>query len=102
MHDVRWTTDLAVSGIIDWNQVNGHIEARVSVAQDDGLTGALDLHWDQNAATSVAIITGSPGRRDSSGISDSTLNTRSRRAVEGRDTPLQCGSGSARRYDSHT
>ena len=61
LHDVRWTNDLAVSGIIDWNQVDGHINAHVTVAQDDGLVGNLDLQWDQSAASPFTIITGSLG-----------------------------------------
>ena len=54
---LRWTQDLAVSGTIAWNQLDGHIQADITLAAP-GHTGTLTLDWDDRATSALARIAG--------------------------------------------
>lgn len=54
---LRWTEDLAVTGVLDWNQLDGHIVAHVTLAAT-GHTGTLAIAWNDREANAQASITG--------------------------------------------
>ena len=54
---LRWATDLAVSGEVDWNQESGRIEAQVALSAP-GHAGALQIVWQDREAHAVAHLSG--------------------------------------------
>jgi hypothetical protein len=59
---VRWTEDLAVSGIIDKSTAqSGAVRARLHLAAADALTGDLTVEWFEGIAASSAAIRGTMG-----------------------------------------
>lgn len=54
---LRWTTDLAISGTIAWNQLDGRIQADVKLAAH-GHAGWLSIDWDDREPNAVAHIAG--------------------------------------------
>ena len=57
LEQLRWTQDLAVSGTIEWNQLDGHIRADVTL-NTPGHTGALTIAWQDRQQDSQAHIAG--------------------------------------------
>jgi pimeloyl-ACP methyl ester carboxylesterase len=55
---VRWTTDLAVSGSMLWNQISGVIRAELQFKADDGTTGTLSAVWNDQQSQLSAQLTG--------------------------------------------
>ncbi len=54
---LRWTDDLAVSGVIDWNQLDGRVEATVSLdAAFHG--GTLTLVWNDRQTDATVHLSG--------------------------------------------
>jgi pimeloyl-ACP methyl ester carboxylesterase len=58
LNAVRWTTDLAVSGSMVWNQVSGVIRAELQFTADDGTIGALSGVWNDQKSQLPAQLTG--------------------------------------------
>ncbi len=54
---LRWTQDLAVTGTVDWDQLDGRIRGDVSF-EAPGHTGALMLRWDDRATDAVVHVMG--------------------------------------------
>ena len=54
---LQWTEDLAVTGTIAWNQVDGHVRADVALVAP-GHAGSLTIDWDDRARDAVAHIAG--------------------------------------------
>ena len=54
----RWTTDLAVSGSMLWNQISGVIRAELQFKADDGTTGTLSAVWNDQQSQLSAQLTG--------------------------------------------
>ncbi|HEY3638513.1 MAG TPA: alpha/beta fold hydrolase [Rhizomicrobium sp.] len=54
---LKWSEDMSVSGTIDWNQLNGNIEARVDFSAGDH-TGKLQLTWNDRETDAQAKIHG--------------------------------------------
>jgi pimeloyl-ACP methyl ester carboxylesterase len=57
LESLKWTSDLAVSGTIDWNQVSGDVVATVSIAAI-GHSGRLTLSWNDRQTDAQANIHG--------------------------------------------
>jgi pimeloyl-ACP methyl ester carboxylesterase len=58
---VRWTTDLAVSGSMVWDQISGVIRADLRFSADDGTTGTLSAVWNDQQSQLPAQLTGRVG-----------------------------------------
>jgi pimeloyl-ACP methyl ester carboxylesterase len=54
---VKWTSDLAVSGQIDWNQLSGEITAHVSFSAK-GHSGKLAITWNDRDTDATAALSG--------------------------------------------
>jgi pimeloyl-ACP methyl ester carboxylesterase len=54
---MKWTDDLAVSGTIDWNQITGHIVAKVSLSAT-GHAGHVRMVWDDRQTDAEVSIDG--------------------------------------------
>ena len=54
---LRWTSDLAISGTIDWNQFDGRIASHITLLSP-GHAGVLDLAWNDQERDAVVAITG--------------------------------------------
>ena len=54
---LQWTEDLAVTGMVDWNQLDGRIEADIALSAS-GHLGALTIAWNDRATDAVAHISG--------------------------------------------
>ncbi len=54
---LRWAEDLAVSGTIAWNQLDGHVEAVIALSAP-GHLGALTIDWNDRAPDAQAHIAG--------------------------------------------
>jgi pimeloyl-ACP methyl ester carboxylesterase len=63
LRDVRWTEDLAVSGVIDWPGRSGFARADLKLSGEKGLDGALELKWQEGVALARAQVLGNFGRR---------------------------------------
>ncbi len=63
LDNLQWTTDVTVSGTIDWNYATGSIRADVTVAGPATDPGALIITWDNTAPHAMATITGQIGGR---------------------------------------
>jgi hypothetical protein len=59
LHDLRFTSDVAVSGTMSWNRASGWIDADVSVAGPGTESGRLHLRWRASDAHAVATVQGS-------------------------------------------
>ncbi len=57
LNGLQWTEDLAVTGTIVWNQVDGHVQADVALVTADHV-GSLTIAWDDRARDAVAHIAG--------------------------------------------
>ncbi len=54
---LRWTQDLAITGTLDWDQLDGAIEAHVAVTAD-GHSGTLKIVWNDRQTNAQALLTG--------------------------------------------
>jgi len=54
---LKWTRDLAISGAIAWNQLDGHIRADITLSAP-GHSGLLTVTWNDHATNAAAGITG--------------------------------------------
>ena len=54
---LKWTSDLAVSGKVDWNQITGNIVAKIRLAAD-GHGGTLAISWNDRQTNAQAVIRG--------------------------------------------
>lgn len=55
---VRWTTDLAVSGSLVWNQITGDVQAQLQFSANDGTIGTLAAHWNDHESALAAQLGG--------------------------------------------
>ena len=55
---VRWTEDIAVSGLVIWDRRNASISAHVELDGADGRRGAIDVNWSGRGEQSWALLTG--------------------------------------------
>ncbi len=58
MQDVKWTTDLAVSGTIVWNQLTSQIAATASFTTADGHSGTEVISWNDRETEAEATLSG--------------------------------------------
>jgi pimeloyl-ACP methyl ester carboxylesterase len=58
MQNVKWATDLAVSGSIVWNQLTSEIAATVSFTTADGHAGTEAISWNDRETEAEATLTG--------------------------------------------
>jgi pimeloyl-ACP methyl ester carboxylesterase len=63
LNAVRWTTDLAVSGSMVWNQISGVVRAELQFTADDGTTGTLVATWNDQQSLTPAQVTGTVAGR---------------------------------------
>ncbi len=56
--EFKWTDDVAVSGIVSWNQINNVITAQVTLKSAGSAVGALQIRWDDADINAVASVTG--------------------------------------------
>ncbi len=61
LNRLRWTSDLAASGTVDWNFISGEIVAHVSVEDSNGVKGRLNLTWFDRQPQATATISGKIG-----------------------------------------
>jgi pimeloyl-ACP methyl ester carboxylesterase len=57
LHGAEWADGLAVSGVVDWNQVSGAIAGRVSFAVS-GHSGEMTIGWNDRETEAVASLGG--------------------------------------------
>jgi len=57
----RWTSDVQVSGVIDWPGRSGEVHAVLDVQVPGNLQGRLELQWPEGIAPSRANVRGSFG-----------------------------------------
>jgi pimeloyl-ACP methyl ester carboxylesterase len=60
---LRWTEDVSVTGVVDWNTDNGEISARLLVQGEGTEPGILTLAWSDRELEADATITGRMGGR---------------------------------------
>jgi pimeloyl-ACP methyl ester carboxylesterase len=58
LHGVRWTSDVEVSGEINWPGRSGEVQAVLEVAGPAQLHGKLELQWPEGVARSRASVRG--------------------------------------------
>jgi pimeloyl-ACP methyl ester carboxylesterase len=58
LHNVRWVTDVRVSGSITWDRTTGVISASVDVGGHGAVEGRLKMHWNDWGREPTAIVTG--------------------------------------------
>ena len=54
---LQWTEDLAVTGTVIWNQVDGHVQAEIALVAPSH-AGSLTIAWNDRARDAVAHIAG--------------------------------------------
>jgi pimeloyl-ACP methyl ester carboxylesterase len=55
--DMQWTTDVIVSGALNWNQMTGDIASHITFTAA-GHTGAMQLNWNDRQTEAIAQLTG--------------------------------------------
>jgi pimeloyl-ACP methyl ester carboxylesterase len=63
LRGLRWTEDVSVTGVVDWNTDNGEISARLLVREEGTEPGILTLTWSDREPEADATITGFMGGR---------------------------------------
>jgi pimeloyl-ACP methyl ester carboxylesterase len=58
---MKWTTDLAVSGTLAWNQLSGAVQANLQFTADDGSTGTVQAAWNDHDSAQPAYVSGTVG-----------------------------------------
>ncbi len=62
LYQVRWTEDVAVSGALERSPgPDGAVRARIKLAGVDGLTGSLDIRWQDGTSGAIARLSGTLG-----------------------------------------
>ncbi len=61
LHAVRWTSDVAVSGDLDWPGRTGDVHANVTLEGPPGASGTLELEWPEGVAGARATARGTLG-----------------------------------------
>jgi pimeloyl-ACP methyl ester carboxylesterase len=61
LRSLRWTTDVAVTGVVAWNYDNGDVSAKLLVQGSEN--GVLILRWSDREPGATASITGYIGNR---------------------------------------
>jgi hypothetical protein len=61
LDDVRWTDDVAVSGVIDWPGRTGLVRGTLHVKGPPGDSGTLEVEWTEGTAQPRAAVTGKLG-----------------------------------------
>lgn len=61
LDEVRWTDDVAVSGVIDWAGRAGAVRGTLRVRAPQGANGTLQVEWTEGSAQPRASITGRLG-----------------------------------------
>jgi pimeloyl-ACP methyl ester carboxylesterase len=61
LHQVRWTSDVEVSGEISWPGRSGEVHAVLDVVAPAALQGKLELQWPEGVARARASVRGSFG-----------------------------------------
>ncbi len=61
LDDIRWTDDVAVSGVIDCSGRTGPVHGTLHVKAPQGASGTLEVEWTEGAAQPRAAITGKLG-----------------------------------------
>ncbi len=57
LNQLQWTTDLAVSGLLKWNQLTGAISVQFTFSAA-GHSGNLEMAWNDRQTEAVATLTG--------------------------------------------
>jgi pimeloyl-ACP methyl ester carboxylesterase len=55
---VRWTEDVAVSGVVSWNTVNNGVTANVTLSQAGSHVGTLRVNWNDADINAIAALEG--------------------------------------------
>jgi pimeloyl-ACP methyl ester carboxylesterase len=64
LRGVRWSSDLAVSGtLVQVSEAPARTAARLTIAGSGGITGRLEVHWQNAAPDARAAIQGTIGRK---------------------------------------
>jgi len=58
LQGVRWTQDVAVSGLVSWDQTTNLISAQVTLRNAGRALGALSISWNDADINAVATVTG--------------------------------------------
>jgi pimeloyl-ACP methyl ester carboxylesterase len=61
LDEVRWTEDVAVSGMIDWPGRTGTVHGTLHVKGPQGASGTVEVEWVEGIAQPQAAITGKLG-----------------------------------------
>ncbi len=62
LYQVRWTEDVAVSGAMERSPgPDGVVRARIKLAGIDGLSGNLDIRWQEGTTGAIARLSGTLG-----------------------------------------
>src|ERR1700722_1821997 len=61
LHQVRWTSDVAVSGEVTWGGRGGEVHAALTVLAPAAARGKLKLQWSEAGAASRASVRGTLG-----------------------------------------
>jgi pimeloyl-ACP methyl ester carboxylesterase len=63
LRNLRWTEDVSVTGVVDWNTDSGEVSARLLVQGEGTEPGILTLVWSDREPEADATITGFIGGR---------------------------------------
>jgi hypothetical protein len=55
---LKWTQDVAVSGIVSWDQTSNIITAHVTLNSSGALVGNLQIRWNDADINARATVTG--------------------------------------------
>ncbi len=58
---MRWTDDVAVSGVVDFTGRTGTVRATLHVKGPQGANGTLEATWTEGTAQPRAVVTGKLG-----------------------------------------
>ena len=61
LDELRWTEDVAVSGVIDWPGRVGPVHGTLHVKAPQGANGTLEVEWTEGVAQARAVLTGRLG-----------------------------------------
>ncbi len=61
LEEIRWTEDVAVSGVIDCSGRSGPVRGTLRVKGPPGASGALEVEWTEGGAQPRATVTGKLG-----------------------------------------
>ncbi len=61
LDEVRWTEDVAVSGVLDWTGRAGTVRGTLHIKGPQGVAGTLEVQWAEDTARPRAAVTGKLG-----------------------------------------